>query len=433
MKREHIEQMLSQIDKSYIKEAIDAGSKKDSRKRNTRIEKWIAAAAVCAIVFGTGITVTATASDAFRGWLTGLFGRQEITKVDIEPQQTPVENAAADLPADKNNYLLLEENMEIYGETESFVCQYHMLTNDSGAEKMVVDKLYSIQNDGLKKMELQNFHGTYEGKAFSFEYAIINNEIYGCNLNGNINQVFHYTDSETAYVSLCELTEDIFTKMCIAKVNLKTGEVEKLTNDTTIGNMMLSPNGKMVLINYRTHGYWAAFDIANRTEKRIKGINGYAHTHEVIFQDDYHILTNGDSYKEGDAVINGTKIIDLRTGKRTASYKNCGDPYNPQWVYEQEGSRLTIQHVDGTVSIQIDEVDNSTHPLSYRGNFVLLGNPQNKKSPYYLCDLKGKKYMKIEAPSTLEKDIKIYLAAKEEKILLTDGKDAYLVDIHNLG
>ena len=264
---------------------------------------------------------------------------------------------------------------------------------------------------------------------------MINHEIYGCNLNGNINQVFHYTDGETAYVSLSEITEDIFTKMCIARVNLKTGEVEKLTNDKTIGNMIMSPNGKMILINYRTHGYWAAFDIANRTEKRINEINGYAHTNEIIFQDDYHILTIGDDYKEEGTIITGTKIIDLRTGKRMVSYKRCGDFHNPQWVCEQEKNRLTILHVDGTVAIQIDGVKEKdfTHPLSYRGSYILLGNPQNEKTPYYLCDLNEKKYMTIELPSSLETDIKIYLAAKEEKILLTDGKDAYLVDIHNLG
>lgn len=433
MKREHIEQMISQIDESYIKEAIESSRQENiqNKRRSMRIEKWIAAA-VCAIVLGTGITVTATASDVFRGWITGIFGGHEITKVEIDMEDASVENTAADLPADQNSHLLLEENTEIFGETESFVCQYHIEdTEDEGMieEKMIVDKLYSIQNDGLKRMELQQFHGTYDGVDFSFEYAIINNEIYGCNLKGDISSVFHYTDGEIAYAELNEFKDDICVKGGIARLNLNTGEVEKLTNDETIGNMMMSPNGKVILINYRMDGYWAAFDIASRTEKKIKEIDGYAHTNHVVFRDDYHVLTYGD-YKEGDETP-GTKVIDLRTGQRIASYKGCGE-YNPAWLYEQKGEQLTIQHVDGTVTMQIDGVKDFPLPLSYRGDYVLLKNLEHEKAPYYLCNLKEKTYMTINPPPALKEDVKIYLAAKEEKILLTDGKDAYLVDIQNL-
>lgn len=94
--------------------------------------------------------------------------------------------------------------------------------------------------------------------------------------------------------------------------------------------------------------------------------------------------------------------------------------------------RLTIQHVDGTTIVQIDGVEDFPHPLSYRGDYVLLGNLENEKAPYYLCNLKEKTYMTINPPGTLKKDVEIYLAAKEGKILLTDGKDAYLVDVQNL-
>lgn len=109
----------------------------------------------------------------------------------------------------------------------------------------------------------------------------------------------------------------------IARLNLKTGEVAKLTDDKTIGNMMMSPNGKVILINYRSDGYWSVFDVASRTEKRVNEINGYAHTNEIIFKGDYQVLTFGDTYMEGDVEMTGTKVIDLRTGKRIASYKEC--------------------------------------------------------------------------------------------------------------
>ena len=52
--------------------------------------------------------------------------------------------------------------------------------------------------------------------------------------------------------------------------------------------------------------------------------------------------------------------------------------------------------------------------------------------PYYLCNLAEKSYMKIEALSGLGTELSISLAAKEKKMLLSDGKEAYLVDISEL-
>ncbi len=432
MKKEIIEQMLSSIDEAYLAETLDEKCRQKNKKENQtmRIRKIAAAAAVFVVILGTGITVTAATSDVFRNWLARIFGGHEITKVEIEsvqPAKAPAEHTPADLPADENSHLSLTENTEIFGESESFICQYHMEDED-----MIYDELYSVQDDGLKKLTMRRFQGQYDGVDFSFEYAIINHEIFGCNLDGDINAVFHYTDGETAYVELCETTDEVFTKGCIARINLKTGAVEKLTDDKTIGNMMMSPTGKIILINYRMDGYWAAFDIETRTERIIKEIDGYAHTHQVIFQDDTHVLTFGDTYKKNGVVMTGTQVIDLTTGQRTASYKDCGDP-NPMWVLQHKKNALTIQHVDGTASVQIDGVKDYPHWLSFRGDYVLLRDLQKEKSPYYLCNLKQKTHMTIKPPAALKGEVEIYLAAKEGKILMTDGKEAYLVDVSSLG
>lgn len=427
MKRESIEQMLSQIDERYITETMD---QEDAGKKQSavvyRVKKWAVAAVFGILILGTGITVTATASDAFRSWLTNIFGGHEITKVEIEPIETPVENRVADYPADENSHFSLSENMQIVGETESFVCQYHI-----DEEYAIVDQIYSIQDNGLEKLPTKRFQGTYDGKEFSFEYAVINNEIFDFNRTGTINQVFHYTDGEMAYAELCVISEDTIEKDCIARLNLKTGAVEKLTNDNTGGNMKMSPAGKVILINYRAECYWTVLDIASRTEKGIDEINGYAHPHEIIFQDDYHVLVYGDEYEKGGSIMTGTKVIDLKTGKRTATYKECGN-YEPQWIFELKKKRLTIRHVDGTTKIQIDGVKHVPHIISSRGDYALLGNPQEPNTPFYLCNMKEKTYMTIEPPAGLNENVEIYLAAKENKILLTDGKEAYLVDVSDL-
>ena len=283
--------------------------------------------------------------------------------------------------------------------------------------------MYSIQDNGLKKMDLQSFHGKYDGVDFSFQYVIINEEIFGFNLTGDISEVFHYADGENVYAELYEVEKDTITKGCIARLNLKTGTVTKLTNDETIGNMMMSPNGKVILINYRSDGYWSVFDLASCTEKRVEEIDGYAHLKEVVFKGDYHM--------EGDAEMTGTKFVDLRTGKRVASYKKCGD-YEPEWMYEQEKGKIMVENVDGTTAFSIateKDFDEYVHPLSTRGEYVLLGNLEEQDMPYYLCNLKEKTYMKIDAFSGFGEEVGLYLAAKEGKILLTDGKEAYLVAV----
>ena len=177
-------------------------------------------------------------------------------------------------------------------------------------------------------------------------------------------------------------------------------------------------------------GYWTAFDLDSRTEKKINGIDGYAHTNEIIFQDDYHVLTYGDTYMDGDTELVGTQVLDLKTGERTASYQQCGD-YSLEWVYSQPDDQLTITHVDGTKAIQIDQVEGTPHPIASQGEYLLLGD-EEETDPYYLCNLKEKSYMKMDALVGMGDEISINLAAKEKLMLISNGQDAYLVDISKM-
>lgn len=424
MKKKMIGQMLAAMDEKYIREAIEAEETNAREKRHVgRVRKFAAAAAVGVVVLGTGVSVGAATSDVFRDWIRVNFLGHEITKVELSPE-VKMEEAKADLPLDDNAHLSLAENMEIYGEKESFVYQYHRKGDDE-----IIDQVYSIQDNGLKKLEIKNFQGKYDGVGFSFQYAVINQEIFGFNTKGDINGVFHYVDDDHVYAELCSIEKDTFVKGCIARLDLKTGAVTKLTGDQTIGNMVMSPGGKVILINYRADGYWTVFDISTRQEKRIDEIDGYAHTDEVIFKGDDQVLTYGDTYKKNGEELTGTKVVDLRTGKRTATYKECGS-YEPEWIYEQKKGKIEIRNVEGTVDFSIateKDYKGYPHPLTSRGDYVLLGNLEEQGMPYYLCNLREKTYRKIDAITGFREEVEMYLAAKEGKMLLTDGKEAYLV------
>lgn len=417
MNKKLIENMLDGIDDRYIAEA-----KQDEKSKNWKytkffeIRKVAVAAAVGVMVIGTGLSAVAATSDVFRSWLSRTFLGHEITKVEMEKQ------SKADLPLDKESHISLAENMEIGGVKESFVYQYHVKDDNE-----IVDQVYSVQDNGLKKLQSKSFHGNYDGENFSFEYVIVNREIFGYNLKGDINKVFHLVNGDKVYVDLCQLKGDTFTKGCIAQIDLESGAVTKLTNDKTIGNMIMSPNGKMILINYRSAGYWTAFDAEHQVERKISEIDGYAHENEIVFHDDYHIVTWGDTYKNGNGEMTGTKLVDLRSNKVQATYKECGD-YNLEWVYKQKNNNLKIQNVNGEIAVEIHNVKGSPQPVSSRGDYVLLRDLEEKNAPFYLCDFKKKSYVEIDVPEGLAEEVEIYLAANENKILLTDGKEAYLVN-----
>ena len=62
--------------------------------------------------------------------------------------------------------------------------------------------------------------------------------------------------------------DDIIQKECIAKLKLKTGKVTKITDDTKICNMEMSPDGEWILLNYRSKGYWSALNLKTRKETK---------------------------------------------------------------------------------------------------------------------------------------------------------------------
>lgn len=253
----------------------------------------------------------------------------------------------------------------------------------------------------------------------------------GFNYKGALNCVYHYTDGDAVYVDLWKLKGDTVEKGCIAKLSLKTGAIEKQTDDDTICNSVMSPGGNTILLNYRAEGYWTVLDLAAKTEKKVEGINGYARTKEISFVDDYHVLAFGDTIIKDKGEILVTNLIDLRTQKTMKSYKEeaYGDgDIQMRWIYECGKKGLKIRDITNGESFTVEQAKEDVHPLSVRGDYVLFGNLE-ERTPFYLCSLSLKKHIKIDVPEKLGQNVQMYLAAKEKKLLFTDGRECYLVDI----
>lgn len=397
---------------------------------------------VCLLVFGTGITVAAT-SNPFRTWLTDLFGAQKVSEVQLQENEKKNSNADNKVldgkPADndvtdsktikmgEDELFSLQENTMVMGEKESFISEYHLV-----GDKEIVDHVYKVQGDVLEQLPINSFEGEYDGVPFSFEYATINKEIYGFNYTGEMNEVFHYVNENVVYADVCHIDKkkDIYEKECIVALDLKTKKITKLSNDQMICNFVMSPDGKVILCNHRSEGYWSVFDISTRKEKKVKDINGYAHTDEIVFLDDYHIVVLGESLKKG-GVDYSTYKINLRTQKKEKVYKDYGE-INMQWSYIQENGDLQLNGIINNESFLIKNVRGDMTLMEVRGDYLLFGDVDHENMPYYIVNLAKKTHIKIDIPKELRTGVEIHLVTNEKKILMTNGVKAYLVDVSKL-
>lgn len=397
----------------------------------------INAAAILILVLAVGFGAAAATSGKFHNWIFTAFSKQDIQKAELNtsaPDKISSDNGQStasnpdnniDIKADKNNHLSLGKNIDLVGDKESFIYKYHKNGDDE-----IVDEVYSIQDNGLSKLAIKTFSGTYYGSSFSFDYSVINKEIFAFNQTGTLDSVDSVIDGDTVYAYFSKVKGDTILKSSVAKLNLKTRIINKFTDDTKICNSKMSPNGKMILFNYRTEGYWTALDTSTGKERKIPGIDGYNHESQIKFIDDYHVLSllvistgnNAKTYSEQVC----TNLIDLTTGKTLHTYKDYGE-INVLWNYKynEKNKSLKVYNITNKNSFTIPDMK-SEDIAAANGNYVLFGDLEGPDT-FCLCNLDTHKYIKFTIPKELRSDIEMYLSAVKSKMLITDGKDAYLV------
>ena len=74
--------------------------------------------------------------------------------------------------------------------------------------------------------------------------------------------------------------------------------------------------------------------MVNKTEKKIKKsvINGYATTDEIVFVDDYHILTLGKAFTKNKTEYYSKYLVNLKSGKVEKEYFNTQIDINFNWT-----------------------------------------------------------------------------------------------------
>ena len=448
---------IHQCDDEYIEKTAERIEKNLSRKspspkgfiprlwRHSAAFRTAAAIFLCIVALGMGVSVLATASDAFREWLFDMFSGHEVTELHIgsdgntagnatdEPassKESSGETSRPDIPADENHRISLKDNMLVFGDKETVVAETHY---DEETENVKIDRVYGIQGNGLKELPVYSFQGEYDGVPFSFEYAICHQEIHGFNLEGAINEVFSYFDEKSVYVQLMDDGENY--KECIAKLDLETEIMEKLSSDKVYANCTMSPGGKVILCNYRADGYWTVFDLKEKTEKRIEAINAYTRGDEIEFLDDTTILTFGEDLLEktddGIRTQAQTCKVDLRTGQVLETYTGYGEA-GMEWNSSVKKNTLELTNIVTGETFSIEGADKNTHFLGKAGDYAMYGDKEENNSPYFLVNLAKKTFMKIDVPQEMHFDVEMYLAGAEKKLLLANETEAYIVDVSEL-
>ncbi len=431
---EYIEKTAERIEKNLEKKDLSPNGWIPRLWRHSAAFRTAAAVLLCIVILGMSVSVLATASDAFREWLFDMFSGHEVTELNIGgadgTKEGSGETSQPDIPADENHRISLKDNMLVFGDKETVVAETYY---DDKTENVRIGRIYGVQGNGLKELPVHSFQGEYDGVPFSFEYAICHQEIHGFNLEGAINEVFSYFDGKSVYLQLSDDGEDY--KECIAKLNLETGEMEKLSGDNVYADCTMSPGGKVILCNYRADGYWTVFDLKEKTEKKIEAINAYARGDEIEFLDDTTILTFGEDLVEktddGIRTQAQTCKVDLRTGQVLETYPGYGEA-DMEWNSSVKKNTLELTNIVTGETFSIERADKETHFLGNAGDYAMYGDKEESNSPYFLVNLAKKTFMKIDVPQEMHFDVEMYLAGAEKKLLLVNETEAYIVDVSEL-
>ena len=314
----------------------------------------------------------------------------------------------------------MKDSLQIVGTNESFI--YEGKTEGDSDE--IIEKVYSIKDGKLSKLPMQSFSGSYKRNTFSFQYSIIGQEIFGYNYSENLVQVFDQINKQgEVYLSV----ENAKGNEQILCVNLKSGECRQVAKPGDGMNMSMSPDGKYILINY-SKSYWTVFNTENETERKVEGLSGYALSNEYDFINDDHIAAVGDAFTKNNTEFYRLNYIDLETGK-VKVYPEYGD-IKGCWTYQCDTKKKQLE-IENLITKQKEVIPlkqaEDVHIMQINGDYVLLGTDSG--DVYYLYNLQDETYRELDIPEEIRGTLEMYIAKKEKKLLLTNEREAYLVNL----
>ena len=411
---------------------VNSSESPEKDMRELSVIRVAAAIVICVIVLSIGVQTAARVSTVFRDWIEQTFqiksssdnqkgknGRSN----EEETGRVRRRNNKADEGQDSVSQIEkvpMKDNLQIVGTNESFI--YESKTDANSDE--IVEKVYSIKDGKLSKLLMQSFSGSYKASTFSFQYSIIGQEIFGYNYSENLVQVFDQINKQGEVYLSVENAKGDEQILC---VNLISGECKQVVKLGDGMNMSMSPDGKYILINH-SKSYWTVFDTEKETERKLEGLSGYALSNEYDFINDDHIATAGDAFTKNNTEFYRLNYIDLKTGK-VKVYPEYGD-IKGCWTYQCDTKKKQLE-IENLITKQKKVIPlkqaEDVHIMQINGDYVLLGTDFD--AVYYLYNLQDETYRELDIPEEIRGTLEMYIAKKEKKLLLTNEKEAYLVNL----
>ena len=411
---------------------VNSSESPEKDMRELSVIRVAAAIVICVIVLSIGVQTAARVSTVFRDWIEQTFqiksssdnqkgknGRSN----EEETGRVRRRNNKADEGQDSVSQIEkvpMKDNLQIVGTNESFI--YESKTDANSDE--IVEKVYSIKDGKLSKLLMQSFSGSYKASTFSFQYSIIGQEIFGYNYSENLVQVFDQINKHGEVYLSVENAKGDEQILC---VNLKSGECKQVVKLGDGMNMSMSPDGKYILINH-SKSYWTVFDTEKETERKLEGLSGYALSNEYDFINDDHIATAGDAFTKNNTEFYRLNYIDLKTGK-VKVYPEYGD-IKGCWTYQCDTKKKRLE-IENLITKQKKVIPlkqaEDVHIMQINGDYVLLGTDSG--DVYYLYNLQDETYRELDIPEEIRGTLEMYIAKKEKKLLLTNEKEAYMVNL----
>ena len=411
---------------------VNSSESPEKDMRELSVIRVAAAIVICVIVLSVGVQTAARVSTVFRDWIEQTFqiksssdnqkgknGRSN----EEETGRVRRRNNKADEGQDSISQIEkvpMKDNLQIVGTNESFI--YESKTDANSDE--IVEKVYSIKDGKLSKLLMQSFSGSYKASTFSFQYSIIGQEIFGYNYSENLVQVFDQMNKKGEIYLSIENAKGDEQILC---VNLKSGECRQVVKSGDGMNMSMSPDGKYILINH-SKSYWTVFDTEKETERKLEGLSGYALSNEYDFINGNHVSAVGNAFTKNNTEFYRLNYIDLKTGK-VKVYPEYGD-IKGCWTYQCDTKKKQLE-IENLITKQKKVIPlkqaEDVHIMQINGDYVLLGTDFD--AVYYLYNLQDETYRELDIPEEIRGTLEMYIAKKEKKLLLTNEKEAYLVNL----
>ena len=385
----------------------------------------IAAAIVLFIVIlGVGVKTTAHVTMLFRDWMENVFQKSDVT--EIVPDSKTVDMG--------DSKISLKNDVQMTGQNETFLYE----TSYDGIEEKV-EKVFSIEGEKQKELLKKKFEGHYNHLEISFEYSMIDNEIFAYNMHGAVEKVFPVIQQNTVYAvletSAKEYTQNSSQKGSrLVAINLKTGEIQSELALKTVIDFVMAPNGRYALVQYNliqsdgsVKRKWTSFDLQTKEEKNLEKLeNKNLEIDTSNFIDTTHIAVGGKVNNEGD--YENLYYTDISTGK-TKEYAEYGN-VTPEWNCDYSVKKKTalFQNIVTGEEFLIKNIEtNPSYSISIYKDYFLIWNEEDL--PAYLCNIKRKTAVKLNPPEELRYTLQVYFSQKENALLFTNEKEVYLVNL----